>query len=277
MSKKKSSHSWKRIGQKLNPGTSRAWRRRLWIWMLPIWVLSGLGVAGWGGYRFVQAASAPVAAAPRWQLQTDGTLTPALLQRYLKLDTQKRLMDTSIFALKAQLEQLSQVKEAHVTRIFPDALHIELIEHRAAFRLAASPNQRTGRQRLVSEEGHVFTALGLKRKHSAKLPTLTDVSEAKEINGMPTLLALRKALERHTASLPPQDLHISCRHFTPETPGPHSVLYIKGPQLAQLTLAPEDFSTQLKHLDRLLDYATRHRLAFNEIDLSLSPHQATAL
>ena len=64
----------------------------------------------------------------RLEFKTDGAISGAWLNGYLKIPRGSKLEDVNIFAVKQSLDMLSQIRTSKVERVYPDVLRITVAE-----------------------------------------------------------------------------------------------------------------------------------------------------
>ncbi len=197
------SRSWRDIAQQVRPrAMSREGRRRYVVAGLKtaaaisvLTVLVGGGVwlaRTWTSDRGWFSNVSGQSPVKRLVLQTNGRLNEQWVRNTLALPARATLMELDLAALRARLEQPSQVEKATVSKILPDAVKIELWERAPVVRLRAPD----GNIFLVARDGISFAGLGFSPEALEAIPLLTgfelDAAGAlpKRVPGMDTVADL---------------------------------------------------------------------------------------
>ncbi|MES1167163.1 MAG: FtsQ-type POTRA domain-containing protein, partial [Pseudomonadota bacterium] len=182
--------TWRQIPQPVRPrAMSRVGRKRFVLAGLKTAGLVGLtGAVGWGLLAMTDAwQSEPrriaraVGMAPvgRIELQTDGAIDRAWVEKALVLPRNITLMELDLPPLQQRLLASGQVRSVVLTKTFPSTLTVKITERRPVARLRAE----TGRDFIVARDGVVFTGIGYDPALTESLPWLAGVKLVREGEG----------------------------------------------------------------------------------------------
>lgn len=143
MPKKKTTDptDWTSLKSGASSGKSRrkpfSWRarfRRLWVWTKRIAAAAAVAALCYGAYYayqnvyFEDVFGRGGSQIKRLEFKTDGAISGAWLNGYLKIPRGSKLEDVNIFAVKQSLDMLSQIRTSKVERVYPDVLRITVAE-----------------------------------------------------------------------------------------------------------------------------------------------------
>lgn len=169
MAKKKTkptSSDWRDLTGKPKPLSWRARFRSIWTWtkrIALVAIVCGLGYLAYYAYQNIYfddifaGDSKPIS---RIELKTDGKISGAWLNDYLKIKSGTKLADINIFEVKQMLEMLSQIKTSRVERIYPDILRITISEHKPFAKVLLKVDYQN-RIYLLSNEGFFFSPISI--------------------------------------------------------------------------------------------------------------------
>ncbi len=168
MAKKQTSSDWRDLKSTPKKRSHRkpiSWRARfraIWHWTKIIFAIAIIGTIIYGLYYTYQnfyfndifsSSGKPIS---RIELKTDGNISGAWINQYLKIKRGTTLSEVNIFELKQMLDMLSQIKTSKVERIFPDILRITISEHKVAAKIIL-PVDYQNRLYIISPNGFFFT------------------------------------------------------------------------------------------------------------------------
>lgn len=211
--KKKHDSSWKSLKQK-----PRWTLRRLRGLLLRAGIiLSLIAAVGFGLWRIFGETDV-VQPLEKIFFSTDGVLKENQLLPNLKVPFGQGLMTIDLNALQRHFLQYKQIKEVHVARKFPNALRIQVKEHRPCAKVLLVKNNRRSIG-LVSEEGIVFEPVGYDRQRLAGYPIVSDVPKTLmndgKIIGFRSVFRLLRFLNTRAPDVFQAVRGFSLRHFDP--------------------------------------------------------------
>ncbi len=297
--------SWKSIDQstRKQPLTPEASKKR-WKSILKLigsfLILGLMGTFGYWGYLYFSHQSESLAAVTGEEVlqniifKTDGVLTHKWLLSKNIIPVNEPLMKVDIFQLKNDLENLGQIKVAHVERKFPDALKIQVQEYQPILRLMVrvqnapqhKPAHKDDKYKilLISKEGHVYNGAHYSSETLKHLPYLVDiklerlVAGWKDIGGMQVVNQLLERARTQYPRLYAQWKSVSLKKFSVENPDILSQIIIETRSWGKIVFKITDFDTQLQRLNYIIRYANDQQLKFIEsIDLTLSDQASLKL
>lgn len=148
------------------PISWRARFRSLWVWskrILFVAIICGLAYFAYYAYQNIYfndlfaSDSKPIS---RIELKTDGKISGAWLNSYLKIKAGTKLADVNIFEIKQMLEMLSQIKSSRVERIYPDILRITISEHKPFAKVLLKVDYQN-RIYALSADGYFFSPISI--------------------------------------------------------------------------------------------------------------------
>ncbi len=205
----------------------------------------------------------------RIEFKTDGVITPRWIGSYIKLQKNSKLADVNIFAIKSNLENLTQVKSATVERVYPDKLRITISEHKPMAKAYAEIDMRTVLY-LVSPEGIFYEPICLNKSYVEKLPEV--VGYNLNFNGRTpqNLKCADKLMEflAYSQAKRPMDSWVSIN--VKELEGVVPLISATTPEGVKIIFAPKDYPKQFDRLEYVLRYSKENKLQdIKQIDLSL--------
>lgn len=258
--------SWRDIPQSVAPvAMSREGRKRhRWYHVKLGLSLAGLALSLWGGYTVYEVWSddprslkAPVKAAPvrAISVRTDGVLTQDWVKTRLALPKDADLMALDLFQLRERLVSHAQVRNAVVTRRFPDTVAVVIEERTPVARIRAQSVAGDTLTYCVARDGFVFEGVNQSEDLLATLPVIEGTNLRRVGRGYEPLDGMQS---------------VSDLLQTAQTEAPHLYRDWKTVQLAQLRSdglirvktgtipdvvfgVRDDFLKQLAQLDLVID------------------------
>ena len=127
-------------------------------------------------------------------------------------------MAIDLNALQQRCLQYKQIKKVHIAREFPNALRIQVEEHRPCAKVLLSKNNRRSIG-LVSEEGVIFEPVGYGRQQLATYPTVADAPKTLmkdgKILGFQSVFRLLQFLNSNAPDVFQAIKKLSLKHFDP--------------------------------------------------------------
>ena len=206
---------------------------------------------------------------------SDGVLDEDWLSEALPFEGKQQLMDINIFEIKNQLESFAQVKQAEVTRLFPDSLRIDLSEAQPLFKMQLQFNGGTTDLYLVSEEGILYRGQAYSEATLNALPYLIPFRHAEQaiqpIRGMSHVADLLRALKSAKLSERIRLRSVSLESFSGDLDMPGQIIEISSGLIPEIVFsANQDFSLQIARLNYILSYLNgRGNPDVERVDLSL--------
>ncbi len=181
------------------PISWRALGRRVWVWTKRVCAVAALVGIVWGGielYRnsyfddFFGGESKPIS---RLEFKTDGAITGAWLNGYLKIRRGTKLADVNIFAIKQSLDAMSQIKSSKVERLYPDVLRITISERAPIAKVSQKVDFQT-RVFLMDSDGAFFSPVCISDDKIKSLKTVAGIA-TKFAGNAPAPYGLAQKLE----------------------------------------------------------------------------------
>ena len=284
--------SWRQIEQSAQRQivTVLARKRRIYSLLRFAGISLGLVVlifaAGYGTYLFNTRSRNVRLVLPGEPLretvfQSDGVLTRKWFSSEFPLNPDTSLMELDIFDLKTRLESSGQIREATVTRRFPDRLEVRIEERVPILRARVGEAGGETREVLISNRGAVYTGSGYAKTRIDQLPYLGGVrfvrnaSGIRPLEGIDTVARLLSAARSRFPGIYATWKVVSCEDFSGDTSAPNASILVKGPRVKEIVFAPERFDEQLFQLDRVLEYSADRRIkVLKRVDLSLGEQVA---
>ena len=275
--------SWRHIRQEVKPLTlSRQGRRR----RLAVWFKAGALTAlvaglGWVAFAVTQSwasdraalatavHSEPVRAVV---LLTDGVLTHDWAVQVLALPKSASLMVLDLPALRDRLLVHRQVREAVLTRDFPDRLVVTLQERTPVARVQASDGSGAPQQLMVAKDGVVYGGLNYAKPMLASLPWLDGIRLVKSgpgyapVAGMAEVSALLSTAQLQAPHLYREWLIVSLERLAAR-----DEIVVKAQDVAEIIFSRRrDFYKQVAQLDYIIDRAQEALPASALLSVNLS-------
>jgi cell division protein FtsQ len=182
--------TWRQIPQPVRPrAMSREGRKRFVLAGLKTAGLVGLaGAVGWGVLAMTDtwqseprriARAVGTAPVEKIDLQTDGAIDRAWVEKTLVLPRNITLMELDLTPLQQRLLASGQVRSVVLTKTFPATLTVKITERIPVARLRAE----TGRDFIVARDGVVFGGIGYDPVLTESLPWLAGVKLVREGEG----------------------------------------------------------------------------------------------
>lgn len=116
-------------------------------------------------------------------VESDGNLERAYLLRQMAVPADANLLSVDLDLIKARLEAIGQVKGAVVSRRFPDALEVAVVERKPVVRILAQRSNGETLRLFVDKEGVVFESDRMDPRVARTLPFLDGVTLFREGGG----------------------------------------------------------------------------------------------
>lgn len=261
--RKRNANTWKDIDQSVKPkAMSSASEKRIWkgrakaagaVVFLAALITGGVYLAPKleGGPELLTQAgeSLPLATI---DIQTNGSLPESLILEKLDIPSDANLLSVDLGELKSRLESIGQVENVVVSRRFPDALEVTIVEREPIVRLLVQ-GAHTEKQTLYADKtGVVFKAERLDPSVSERLPFIFGIKLAKNDRGFSQIAEIE----------PLADLLSEARAIAPHLYSRWQVVSLeeenkviaKGKSPKQVVFdRNSDFRDQLGRLDYILD------------------------
>ncbi len=189
-----------------------------------------------------------------------------------------------INAVKNQLLALGQVKDATVTKVYPDKLKIEITERQPVLRVMIKSEVN-----VVDADGVVFKPLNYDQKGMGeinKLPELTEGNVNRVVNGniasyrVPGMEVINQLMLIAQQDYP--DLYkdwktVNLRKFDGRDYAPYASIRLKTDYADEIIFSPRLFPEQLAKLSLILKTEEQRNVKqFEYIDLSFVPENGSA-
>lgn len=278
--RKRKANTWKDIDQSVKPkAMSSASERRVWMGRVKATLSVVAVVLALGGalYFLPKLEAGPELLTKAGEslpisnidVVTNGSLDRAYILKVLNVAEDANLLSVDLDDMKERLESIGQVKAAVVSRRFPDALEVTVVEREPMARILA---QRSNGERLmlfVDDSGEVFEGDRLDPKIARSLPFLDGVALSKKEEGfsrienigpVANLLSEARAIAPH--------LYSGWRIVSLER---ENRLIAKGKNAKEVVFDQNaDFRNQLGKLDYILDYYRSSQVGgIESVDLTL--------
>ena len=211
--KKKHDPSWKALQQKPRWTWQRARRVLLRAGMV-VGLIASIGFVLWRTIGKTDTVQ------PLEQIffSTDGVLQKNWFLANVKVPFGEGLMAIDLNSLQHYCLQYKQIKEVEIAREFPDALRIQVKEHRPCAKVLLVKNGKRS-VGLVSEEGVIFEPVQYDRQQIAGYPTLSDVPKTLmqdgKIVGFRSVFRLLQFLNSNAPDVFQAVRGLSLRHYDP--------------------------------------------------------------
>lgn len=260
------------------PISWRALGRRVWVWTKRVCAAAALVGMVWGGielYRnsyfedFFGSESKPIS---RLEFKTDGAITGAWLNGYLKIKRGTKLADVNIFAIKQSLDAMSQIKSSKVERLYPDVLRITISERVPIAKVSRRVDFQT-RVFLMDSDGAFFSPVCISDDTINSLKTVSGIS-TKFAGNAPAPYGLAKKLEEFLnatkARVP--EIYDSWVSVDVSQLGSRTLPLITATAAdgAQYVFKPSEYPRQLDRLEYIMKYMRENPTnKVEKIDLTL--------
>jgi len=283
--KKRETNDWRELNRSSASSRARrkpvSWRARLrtlWTWtkrLAAACALVGLGYAAYYAFeRFsfgdlIEGSGEPI---KRIEMKTDGAISGAWLNSYLKIPRGSKLSEVNIFEVKRALDMLTQIRSSKVERVYPDVLRITISEHKPAAKIVLKIDYEN-RLYAVSPEGVFFRPTNIPAETLDSLKFITGLNPRFEggkpanYENMPALVefldAAQKRMPAEYAKWKSVDVSqaesITLPLFTVEYESSVKCVFKKG-----------DYRRQFDRLEYILRYMKENPIeAVEKIDLTL--------
>lgn len=259
--------SWQKIPQSVRGSARRRGggpgvrRRRGWVWAVALAVSAA---AIYGSYQLF-FAGAPLPGGERGDpvreilYETDGTLDRAWLEERLALPAGAGLHELDIFALRENLREDPQVREATVRRRFPDTLQVT-VEERVPVARVLVREEGERRVLLVGRDGMVFAGRGLAPRKTGTLPFLTGVrlqatgeGSYRPLEGFREVTELLDTARASYPGIAATWRIVDLSAFSPAAGDLYSTVQVHSTVVRNLLFATSDYRAQLRRLRDILD------------------------
>jgi cell division protein FtsQ len=233
---------------------------RLWLSAVALGASLVLGYTVWGIWRVNPASlAAPAESMPLREIavRTDGVLGHAWVERTLQIAPGTGIMELDLPALRQRLLASGQVRDAVVTRRFPDVLAAILEERSPVIRARVQTGEGELNNLFVARDGSVFFGERYDESLVNSLPWLGGVNLSRAVAGpgfapVAGMEAVSELLGTTRASAPAlaRDFQvISLARYASD-----GVLLVRTPEIAEIVFGTrDDFYRQLARLDYILD------------------------
>jgi hypothetical protein len=181
------------------------------------------------------------------------------------------------YTIKSQLEALGQVREAKITKEYPNCLRIVITENQPVLMLAAQDHTGTLSFWAIGEDGILFKPHHLERVMALGLPFLEGIKLDRMIDGETRVEGMQQV--HHLLQLLKHDLYpvyadlrsVSLQHFRGGNPELLPLIILKGRHLRELRFGIENLEYQVVKLISVLSISGKLHLDQKKvIDLSIS-------
>jgi len=235
---------------------------RLWLTVVALGASLVLGYTVWGIWSASPATlAAPAESAPLREIamRTDGVLNLDWVKGTLQIAPGTGIMELDLPALRARLLASGQVRDAVVTRRFPDVLAVILEERSPVIRARVQTGENELSNLYVARDGAIFFGERYDESLVGGLPWLAGVAFNRAVNGsgpgfapVEGMEAVSDLLGTTRASAPglAKDFQIiSLARYASD-----GVLLVRTPDVAEIVFGTrDDFYRQLARLDYILD------------------------
>ncbi|MDX2186303.1 MAG: FtsQ-type POTRA domain-containing protein [Opitutaceae bacterium] len=258
--------SWRDIPQDIAPRalSAEGRKRRSWRTLRVVaWSLLGLASLA-GGYEIYQTLQedpsrlkAPVKATPvrAVSMRTDGVLDLAWVKEALALPPGADLMELDLFALRDRLVSHPQVRDAVVTRRFPDTVAVVLNERFPVARVMVQFKDAKPVPYCVARDGVLFEGVNQRKDFLDTLPYLEGVKIKRlakglaPLEGMDTVADLLQAARTNAPGLYSKWRVVNTAQLRAD-----GILKIKTTDIPEVIFGTRDnFTRQLAFLDTVID------------------------
>lgn len=278
--RKRKANTWQEIDQSVKPkAMSSASERRIWLGRIKVTgvALLFVGVLAGALHFLPQLEGGPEILTKAGEsmpiqlidVQSDGNLERDYILRQMQVPEDANLLSVDLDLMKERLEAIGQVESAVVSRRFPDALEVTLVERKPIVRILAQRANGETLKLFVDEDGFVFEADRMDPKISRTLPFLDGVALSKQDEGFSKIEEIKPLAEllSEAQAIAP---HLY-RRWQIVSLERDEVLIAKGKYAKEVVFDRNaDFRNQLGKLDYILDY---YRSSQNEriesVDLTL--------
>ncbi|EIQ00074.1 cell division septal protein [Opitutaceae bacterium TAV1] len=262
--------SWTEIPQEIAPrAMSAAGRRRAAFSMCKLILVSALiGTTIWAGIEIYMTwrhdprrLADPTQSSPLRTIalqHTNGVLTRDWLVETLAIRPGSTLMGLDLEALKARLLANGQVRNAILTRQFPDTLAVTLDERTPVIRILVQDESGQPLHAVVSQDGTVYRGINYDPALISSLPWLDGVGLRRlsgetfaPVAGIDSVARLLEDTRTWTPALAPEFSIVSLVRYADD--GILTVNTTRGEQF--LFGTSDDFFRQLARLDYILEQA----------------------
>ena len=282
------SRDWRVIRQSpAGKAVTDAARRRRRHFVLKLVGVSSLfvGLLGVGTYAFlfvfgeseIWSMKAPGEPLRSINFSSNGVLDNVWFQETVELPLQVPLMGIDLFALKGQLEKFGQVKEARISRAFPDALNVEIDEREPLFRIRIRAQGGALSDLLVARDGTLFEGDRFSRKARAGMPYLGGVRVVQTEEGflpLPEFDQIVSLLLEARQRIPGVARGWQVFHLQNGSPAPAiypNTLRVRGGYVFETVFTLDSLTVQFDRLIEIIHYLEKLGVpSVKKIDLSLT-------
>jgi cell division septal protein FtsQ len=207
--------------------------------------------------------------------RSDGVLNREWFYRNYPDAFSQSISRIDIHDFKRRLESSGQIREAHLTIVFPNKLRVQISEREPIMRARVANPQGGSKIVLISREGFVYEGQGYPRETLRRLPGVSglrlrhDGTAYLPVEGMEPVARL---LDRARETMP--DIYmdwsvVSLENYFSESDRPSRLIEIHSRSGRSMVFAPAQYDEQLVRLRNILAM-TVHRQMGNprRIDLS---------
>jgi hypothetical protein len=276
--------SWRDIPQQVKPRAMSSEGRRRLVARVLGWTGGGaaLLLAGWGAWQVAavwRSDAAPIPAAAQAapirsiELETDGVLDQAWLERTLALPPHATLTGLDLGLLRDRIQASGQVSAAALIRNFPATLAVHLTERPPMARVMAEQDGGVRRAWLVSRDGVVFDGVGYDPAMLDSLPWLDGVKLTRQGRGFAPIDGMATAAKLLAqAKLEAEPLYRTWQVVSLARLGADGEIEVRTRGgLRVIFGTEEDFFRQLARLDFMLEAAPAAGPPLAEVNLALGP------
>lgn len=258
--------TWRDIPQEIAPrAMSREGRKRV-AFSTAKTVAVGilLAAAAWAAYEIYSTwetnpvkIKAPVKASPvkAVTFRTDGVLTRDWVMQRLALPKGADMMELDLFALRERLVAHPQIRNAIVSRRFPDTLVVIVEERNPVARVRVTFSDTAPADYCVARDGALFEGVNFRPEFLESLPYVEGVKVRKTarglapIDGMDTVTDLIVAAR---ANIPTR--YATWRSLVVTGLTTDGIIRVKSTEIPEIIFGTrDDFSKQIAQLDFVID------------------------
>ncbi len=215
----------------------------------------------------------------RFLFNTDGVLTEDWLRATLDISPTLPLTEVDIFAIKAELEKIGQVREVTVEKVFPDALRVDLKEQQPILRVGVKDRSGQRQILLISNAGVVYPGYLYNDAALRRLPFADGLKLVRRdagfdpVPGMANTSQFLDTLRTRAPAIYAQCRILDLKDFDGRPNAPWAVYTLRTRDYGQIVFSPRNVEEQLVRLDNILANLAQNNITPDRIDLSI-PDQA---
>ena len=204
-------------------------------------------------FKFEKSSNRDFNELKKVQFSTNGTITSKWLANNLELKKGLDLFDLDILELRTKLENVQQIKEVSIEKIFPDTLLIKIEERVPILKFLVIKN---GQKKLlfVEDLSHILSANLLLKQNSSSVGRFIPISGINKINGLINVLI---------NDFPEIFSKVKCldlRDYDSRDDAQWSRIKLELDNGIIAVLGNENFSNQLMHLEFLIEEKCKNNL-----------------